>query len=55
MTNNDRAKQGRAAYGIQERLFRLYLEAKANNLDVAADIKDVAESLSPVIAKSLRV
>lgn len=42
--------QSRAAQSIQERLYRLYVEAKGHDLIVADDIKDAAESLSIIIA-----
>lgn len=48
VTNKD---QYVAAQNIQERLYRLHLEAKAHDLIVADDIKDAAENLSPIIAR----
>lgn len=44
--------QSRAAQDLQERLYKLYLIARSNDLIVADDIKDAAESLSAVIAEN---
>lgn len=47
-------EQSKAAQTIQEKLYRIYLEAKGHDLIVADDIKDAAESLSPVIHEGAR-
>lgn len=44
--------QSRAMQDLQERLYKLYLIARSNNLIVADNIKDAAESLSVVVAEN---
>lgn len=44
-------KQAKAAQDIQERLYKIYVFAKAHDLVVADDIKDIGESLSSIIER----